>query len=555
MLSVAGLHAHYGRAHILDDVALEVAAGEVVVLLGRNGAGKSTTMKAIMGLVPPSAGRISFAGAEIAGWEPFRIARLGLGYVPEERRIFTELTVLENLEVGRRPAPPGLRPWTPERLFALFPSLGAMQDRPGGRMSGGEQQMLTIARTLMGNPKLVLLDEPSEGLAPVIIERMAATIHTLKAEGLAILLSEQNLHFAQAVSDRATIIEKGRIRWSGTVADADGGGCRQGTVPVGLGSRPSAPTTRTASPSTSAAPRISPADSSAPARASPASRAASATAAGKAPTATVTGRPPRSLSGSSVSAGDAADGRMLGIDRIGDDRRRRIRLGRGGGQHRHRIGDAKGEAAARPAAGGDAAHRVLGAEADERLRHRPFQPLHHADLQRRPGRQEQRDVAAVVHMRRGQPRGAGQRRQHLLRHRPGDGGHGRDEAGAEGPDGIRHAPGHRAAECGRSGPIGARSSGNSATRPASRPSKAAVARRAASAMAARLPSSPITRSIGPSCRCRRPSGSSVARAPATGCPPATHHAAPYRRIRPAPAPAAPHGPHARRAGHRGRRAG
>ena len=218
MLSVAGLHAHYGRAHILDDVALDVAAGEVVVLLGRNGAGKSTTMKAIMGLVPPSAGRISFAGAEIAGWEPFRIARLGLGYVPEERRIFTELTVLENLEVGRRPAPPGLRPWTPERLFALFPSLGAMQDRPGGRMSGGEQQMLTIARTLMGNPKLVLLDEPSEGLAPVIIERMAATIHALKADGLAILLSEQNLHFAQAVSDRATIIEKGRIRWTGTVA-------------------------------------------------------------------------------------------------------------------------------------------------------------------------------------------------------------------------------------------------------------------------------------------------------------------------------------------------
>jgi branched-chain amino acid transport system ATP-binding protein len=218
MLSVTGLHAHYGRAHILDEVALEVAAGEVVVLLGRNGAGKSTTMKAIMGLVPPCAGRISFAGAEIAGWEPFRIARLGLGYVPEDRRIFTELTVRENLEVGRRPAPPGSRPWTPERLFALFPSLGAMQGRPGGRMSGGEQQMLTIARTLMGNPKLVLLDEPSEGLAPVVIERMAETIRTLKAEGLAILLSEQNLHFAQLVSDRATIIEKGRIRWTGTVA-------------------------------------------------------------------------------------------------------------------------------------------------------------------------------------------------------------------------------------------------------------------------------------------------------------------------------------------------
>jgi branched-chain amino acid transport system ATP-binding protein len=219
MLSVSGLHAHYGRAHILDDVALEVAAGEVVVLLGRNGAGKSTTMKAIMGLVPPTAGRIRFAGTDMAGREPFEIARHGLGYVPEERRIFTELTVLENLEVGRRPAPPGREAWTPARLFALFPSLGAMQDRPGGRMSGGEQQMLTIARTLMGNPQLILLDEPSEGLAPVVVERMAGAIRTLKAEGLAILLSEQNLHFAQAVSDRATIIEKGRIRWTGSIPE------------------------------------------------------------------------------------------------------------------------------------------------------------------------------------------------------------------------------------------------------------------------------------------------------------------------------------------------
>lgn len=219
MLSVSGLHAHYGRAHILDDVALEVAAGEVVVLLGRNGAGKSTTMKAIMGLVPPTAGRIRFAGTDMAGREPFEIARHGLGYVPEERRIFTELTVLENLEVGRRPAPPGREAWTPARLFALFPSLGTMQDRPGGCMSGGEQQMLTIARTLMGNPQLILLDEPSEGLAPVVVERMAGAIRTLKAEGLAILLSEQNLHFAQAVSDRATIIEKGRIRWTGSIPE------------------------------------------------------------------------------------------------------------------------------------------------------------------------------------------------------------------------------------------------------------------------------------------------------------------------------------------------
>ncbi|MDI3307229.1 MAG: ABC transporter ATP-binding protein [Acetobacteraceae bacterium] len=217
MLSVAGLHAHYGRAHILSDLALEVGAGEVVVLLGRNGAGKSTAMKAIMGLVRPSAGRVTFLGHEIAGREPFEIARLGLGYVPEERRIFSELSVMENLEVGRRPARDGMRPWTPERLFALFPSLGAMRDRPGGRMSGGEQQMLTIARTLMGNPRLVLLDEPSEGLAPLVVERMAEAIRSLKAEGLSILLSEQNLHFAQAVSDRAIIIEKGRLRWQGSI--------------------------------------------------------------------------------------------------------------------------------------------------------------------------------------------------------------------------------------------------------------------------------------------------------------------------------------------------
>ena len=217
MLAVEGLSAHYGRAHILADVALEVARGEVMVLLGRNGAGKSTTMKAIMGLVRPSAGRVVFEGQDIAGREPFEIARLGLGYVPEERRIFTELTVMENLEVGRRAAPPGQAPWTPARLFALFPSLAGMRDRPGGRMSGGEQQMLTIARTLMGNPRLVLLDEPSEGLAPVVVERMAEAIRALKAEGLSILLSEQNLHFARLVSDRATIIEKGRIRWSGTL--------------------------------------------------------------------------------------------------------------------------------------------------------------------------------------------------------------------------------------------------------------------------------------------------------------------------------------------------
>ena len=219
MLEVEGLNTYYGRAHILAGVAFAVARGEVVVLLGRNGAGKSTTMKSIMGLVPPAAGRIVFEGAEIAGRQPFEIARLGIGYVPEERRVFAELTVTENLEVGRQPPRGGAPEWTPDKLFALFPNLARMRERPGGQMSGGEQQMLTIARTLMGNPSLVLLDEPSEGLAPVIVEQMAKTILDLKREGLTVLLSEQNLHFARAVADRALIIEKGRIRFTGTMAE------------------------------------------------------------------------------------------------------------------------------------------------------------------------------------------------------------------------------------------------------------------------------------------------------------------------------------------------
>jgi branched-chain amino acid transport system ATP-binding protein len=219
MLSVRGLNAYYGRAHILADVALEVTTGEVVVLLGRNGAGKSTTLKSIIGLVRPAAGEIVFDGRRIDRLEAYAIAQAGLGYVPEDRRIFTELTVVENLEVGRQPARANAPVWTPERLFALFPNLAEMRDRPGGRMSGGEQQMLTIARTLMGNPSCLLLDEPSEGLAPVIVDQMAAAIRALKQEGLSVLLSEQNLHFAAEVSDRAYIIEKGRIRFGGTMAE------------------------------------------------------------------------------------------------------------------------------------------------------------------------------------------------------------------------------------------------------------------------------------------------------------------------------------------------
>lgn len=218
MLAVADLHSYYGRAHILQGVGFEVAAGEVLVLLGRNGAGKSTTMKSLIGLVRPASGSIRFAGQEIAGLEPHRIARMGLGYVPEERRIFTDLTVMENLEVGRQPARDGRAAWTPEALFELFPNLGGMRDRPGGRMSGGEQQMLTIARTLMGNPKLLLLDEPSEGLAPVIVEQMAHAILALKAQGVTVLLAEQNLHFAARVADGAVVIESGRVVWAGSMA-------------------------------------------------------------------------------------------------------------------------------------------------------------------------------------------------------------------------------------------------------------------------------------------------------------------------------------------------
>ena len=219
MLRVNDLHAFYGRAHILHGVSIEARAGEVVALLGRNGAGKSTALKAIMGLVPPARGEVSFEGKRIERLPPYRIARLGLGYVPEERRIFTDLTVMENLEVGRQAGRGASSVWTEERLFALFPNLAGMRDRPGGRMSGGEQQMLTIARTLMGNPRCVLLDEPSEGLAPIIVEQMAHSIRTLKGEGLSVLLCEQNLHFSQAVADRAYIIEKGQIRFGGSMAE------------------------------------------------------------------------------------------------------------------------------------------------------------------------------------------------------------------------------------------------------------------------------------------------------------------------------------------------
>ena len=227
MLAVDGLNAWYGAAHILYDLSFTVRRGEVVALMGRNGAGKSTTMKAVMGLVPRRHGTVHFNGEDITARKPFEIARRGLGFTPEDRRIFVDLTVMENLDIGRQPprqfadgrsAPA----WTPEQLFKLFPNLAEMRDRLGGRMSGGEQQMLTVARTLMGNPLLVLLDEPSEGVAPVIVEQMVNTILALKSQGLSILLSEQNIHFARLVSDRVYVLEKGQIHWHGSVAELDG---------------------------------------------------------------------------------------------------------------------------------------------------------------------------------------------------------------------------------------------------------------------------------------------------------------------------------------------
>ena len=223
MLSVESLSAWYGAARILYDLSFEVGRGEVVALMGRNGAGKSTTMMAIMGLIAQRRGQVRFNGADIARLPPYEIAGRARGFTPEDRRIFADLTVMENLDVGRQPprrfadgtpAPA----WTEDKLFALFPNLAEMPDRPGGRMSGGEQQMLTVARTLMGNPLMVLLDEPSEGVAPLIVEQMANTIVELKREGLSILLSEQNIHFARLVADRAYVLEKGEIRWHGAMA-------------------------------------------------------------------------------------------------------------------------------------------------------------------------------------------------------------------------------------------------------------------------------------------------------------------------------------------------
>jgi branched-chain amino acid transport system ATP-binding protein len=220
-LAVKGLNASYGRAHILYDIALDVGVGEAVALVGRNGAGKSTTLRSILGLVANCTGEIAFNEAPISHLPTHERVQRGLGYVPEDRRIFSDLTVDDNLEVGRRRGQGGAPEWTRERLFDIFPNLSELRGRLGGRMSGGEQQMLAIARTLMGNPSLVLLDEPSEGLAPKVVEQMIDAIRAMKSEGLSLLLSEQNVRFARLIADRICVIEKGRIRFFGTATEFD----------------------------------------------------------------------------------------------------------------------------------------------------------------------------------------------------------------------------------------------------------------------------------------------------------------------------------------------
>jgi branched-chain amino acid transport system ATP-binding protein len=212
------VHTAYGLSRVLFGVSLDVHPGECVCLLGRNGVGKTTTMRSIIGLTPPSTGRVVFKGTDVTGWAPYRVARAGIGFVPEDRRIFADLTVWENLDVAVRGARAHPGGFTIERIFDLFPKLAELTGRQGGFLSGGEQQMLTIGRTLMGNPELLLLDEPSEGLAPLVVDHLGAQIGRLKREGLTILLAEQSVEFSLALADRVYVLEKGAIRFSGPAA-------------------------------------------------------------------------------------------------------------------------------------------------------------------------------------------------------------------------------------------------------------------------------------------------------------------------------------------------
>jgi branched-chain amino acid transport system ATP-binding protein len=218
-LQVEAIHTAYGLSQVLFGVSLEVHAGECIALIGRNGVGKTTTMRSIIGLTPPWKGRVVWKGQDIAHLAPHRICRLGIGFVPEDRRIFPELSVWENLDIARRAGTNGKASWREAEVFALFPDLAEIRDRQGGVLSGGQQQMLTIARTLMGNPELLLLDEPSEGLAPLIVDLLRQRVAELKATGLSIVLAEQNLEFVMALADRVYILEKGEVRFTGTPAD------------------------------------------------------------------------------------------------------------------------------------------------------------------------------------------------------------------------------------------------------------------------------------------------------------------------------------------------
>jgi branched-chain amino acid transport system ATP-binding protein len=219
LLEVASINTFYGRSHILFDVSLLVEKGEVVSLLGRNGAGKSTTFRSIIGLTPPQKGEVTFRGERISGLRPYQICRRGVGFVPEDRRVFPDLTVRENLEVAARREKQTSSPWTVEKVYSLFPRLQERERNLGSQLSGGEQQMLTIARTLMTNPDLLLLDEPSEGLAPLIVALLADMILKIRAEGVTVLLAEQNLHFCAKVADRGYVIDKGSVKYEGKMSD------------------------------------------------------------------------------------------------------------------------------------------------------------------------------------------------------------------------------------------------------------------------------------------------------------------------------------------------
>jgi branched-chain amino acid transport system ATP-binding protein len=218
MLDVEGIHTYYGLSHILFDVSLSVSKGEIACLLGRNGAGKSTTMKSIMGLTPPRQGTISFKGKPVTGKKPYKLARLGIGYVPDDRRVFADLTVGDNLEISAR-RPGDSATWTKESIYDFFPALGHIDSRKAGLLSGGEQQMLTIARALMTNPEFLLLDEPTEGLAPMVVKTLEEQISKLKVKGLTVLLAEQNQKVAFNLSDRGYVIDNGVIRYYGSIND------------------------------------------------------------------------------------------------------------------------------------------------------------------------------------------------------------------------------------------------------------------------------------------------------------------------------------------------